>query len=201
MSKARQETTRALKHGKVALREGFLCVFGRFTRDDTYRSRMIWNGVSYETMQAWDKIFADREVAPLPLDAVPYHARKRQYARWENRSTQRGGSDTAPHAWNDKRTSQGEEEHDGHQEYDAALDGWSWTQSSSWWTPANQGAGATPATQVHIGMGRCAGHPPRLGLSGGSRLTRVRFHDSSGEYSPMCFESISSARGVRTHCE
>lgn len=81
VSRARQESKWALTHGKVARREGSFCVFDRLTRDDIHRNRMVANGVSYETMQEWDKMFADREVAPLPVYTVPYEVRERRNKR------------------------------------------------------------------------------------------------------------------------
>lgn len=51
MSKARQETERGFKRGKVARREGYHCAVDRNTRDDIHRKRVISNGVDFETMQ------------------------------------------------------------------------------------------------------------------------------------------------------
>lgn len=93
----------------------------RCTRDDVYRNHMIGNGVGYKTMQEWGMMFTERERNPRQIHTNPYYVRKRKYSRWECLSTQVGGSDTAPHAWNYKRTSHDDDdEHDDDQRDDTA---------------------------------------------------------------------------------
>lgn len=149
VSKARQETKRALKHGKVARREGFFCVIDRLTRDDVYRNRVVGNSASRPW---WSGTRCSLNEKPLRFQCtLPYDVRKREYALRESRSTQIGGSDTAPHAQNYKKTSQDDDDDvpDDLQEDDPALAGWSWTQSFSWWTPPppppNRSAGGDPS--------------------------------------------------------
>lgn len=56
VTKARQETKRALKHGKSGHRGGYSCVVDRIHKDKIYRDRMIKNGVSLQTMLEWDEL-------------------------------------------------------------------------------------------------------------------------------------------------
>lgn len=104
-------------------------------------------GVNLQVMQEWDELFANREVAPLPVSALSYNSRAKKYARWEHRSAMAGGSDTAPRQWSYTEQRRDEEMGDDNHDQDSGVEGWSWPQSSSWWT---------------------AGPPHRIGLIGGS---------------------------------
>lgn len=99
VSRARLETKKGVKHGKAARREGYRCVVDRYIKDEMHRNCMVVNGVDYEAMQEWDRMFFERETTPGPIHGIPYELRKRKYAPWGSRSTTIGGIDTLPHSW------------------------------------------------------------------------------------------------------
>lgn len=100
LSKAREETKRALKHAVRARRDGFDNVIDRYNKDKVYDARMNSNGFNKTTMQEWDSLFLERETSPLSNSRTPFQKRQWNYASWDCRSTPTGGRNTAPHHWN-----------------------------------------------------------------------------------------------------
>lgn len=94
---------------------------------------MIGHGVSVEALQGWGKLTIEREAAPLPLYAPSplTSARESMLVGKADRLSLVGG--IRPHTHGTTKTGEdGDDEPDDLQEDGTALDGWSWTQSSSW---------------------------------------------------------------------
>lgn len=130
--KARQETKRALKHGKTARREGT------------------------EMMKELDDFFARRDLTLLSVYALTYPARMKKYARWDFKPTIAGGSNATPYFWTTWRWTPmvrwGAKKFNEGYDQDPGTTSWGFSQASSWWTSANHSAGGGHALLQQMGV-------------------------------------------------
>lgn len=89
--------------------DGFGSIVDRYASNTVDADRIDLNSINQETMQTWHALYQKWERGPLPVHDMPYHQWQWKYARWDCRSTQVGGRNTAPHRWNcEERKSVGE---------------------------------------------------------------------------------------------
>lgn len=198
VTKARIETTRWINHSKTTRRDRFHCVLERYYYDETYRNNMLSNGIDYDTMQEWDRMYLERENKPRPIQGVPCENRRRKCARWESIPTIIGGRDAKPHSWNHKATDPDDDayETDDVPKDETIQDEWGWSESWSKWTFADS-AGGDPSYAKSTWYGSSWG-------ASSSSWSEWLWRDDatfalSGARTPTRLSKGVSVRGVRTH--
>lgn len=70
LSKAREETNRALTHAKSARHDGFERILDRYNKDKVYAALLDPNDIDKTMMQGWGSLCMGQEAMPLSIHCV-----------------------------------------------------------------------------------------------------------------------------------